>query len=65
MELNPDKTPRLGFFCEVVSGPYAGHYGVYHSDGDPGKIVLRCRDGEEEHLIVDLKDTRPAVAGRR
>jgi hypothetical protein len=64
-DLSPDETPQLGFFCEAISGPHAGRYGVYHLDGDPGKIVLRCRDGGEEHLIVDLKDMRPAEAGRR
>jgi hypothetical protein len=58
-------------FCQVVSGPYAGRYGVYLStaslgtDGWPETIVVRTRDAEDENLVVNYSDCRPSVPGKR
>ncbi len=64
-ERNPDETTTIGNFLEVVSGPHAGRYGIYLSDGDPGQIVVRTRDDNDDNLLVNLTDTRPTRAGRR
>lgn len=64
-ERNPDETPTLGNFLEVVKGPHDGRYGIYLSDGDPPNIVVRTRDDNDECLLVDINDTRPTTAGRR
>lgn len=58
-------------FCNVISGPQAGRYGVYTNtaslgdDGYPDEVVVRTRDAVDENLIVKYSDIRPALAGGR
>lgn len=65
-----DNDAQLGTFVSVVSGPHKGRYGVFHSVGEeragwPVTAVVRTRDAEDEHLIVDYGDLRPDVPGKR
>lgn len=56
---------------KVIKGPYAGRYGVFLKPGRVGETgkpvtaVVRTRDDDDDHLLVDYKDLRPDVAGKR
>lgn len=66
-----DERAEWGGWAEVVSGTHKGRYGVYLSDDKqdgqdfPEHITIRTRDANEDHIIVNYRDARPAEAGRR
>ena len=58
--------PVLGQFVDVVSGEHQGRYGVFNWVSDDEKhAVVRTRDARTDLLNVEVKDLRPALAGRR
>ena len=58
--------PVLGHFVDVVDGEHKGRYGVLQTvDPEEKWGVVRTRDNNTDLLNVELKDLRPAQAGRR
>lgn len=58
--------PILHHFVDVVSGEHEGRYGVFTWVSDDEKYgVVRTRDARTDLLNVEVKDLRPALAGRR
>lgn len=66
-----DNEPREGSFVKVIKGPHAGRYGVFLKPGTVGETgkpvtaVVRTRDDDDDHLLVEYKDIRPDSPGKR
>ena len=78
--VNPDNKYRrsdqdapMNSFVDVVSGTYAGRYGVLEraatyntgTDGYPNTVIVRSRDARNELLVCNYTDLRPSVPGKR
>lgn len=63
-----DEDAIEGGWVDVVSGDHQGRRGAYEqtltrdpATGYPATILVRSRDAENEPLVVDYEDARPAV----
>ena len=66
-----DNDVLSGSFCRVIDGEHQGRYGVFIStdtvflDGWPATVTVRTRDAEDEYILVNYADIRPAQPGGR
>ena len=63
-----DEDALEGLFCEIVSGEFAGRWGVFDhvleydaATGYPKQIVVITRDAHNESLSVAYSDCRPSL----
>jgi len=57
---------RENDFVEVTKGEHKGRYGVAHNLVEEGKwAIVMTRDNDSENIHVEVKNLKPAQAGRR